>query len=587
MEEINMIIKPEVKLALSIYDQPGVYALLLGSGISRSAGIPTGWEITLDLIKRVSVLYGETLHTDYYRWYIEKFGEEPDYCKLLSELAKTPSERNSILRGYFEIANDEEETNYKKPTKAHKAIADMVKLGFIKVIVTTNFDRLLENALNEIGIVPDVISNIDQVSGVIPLIHSKCTIVKINGDYMDTRIKNTEDELSQYDPVLCELLDKVFDEFGLIICGWSGEWDIALRQCIYKCKNHRYSSYWLRRGALSEEAKRICEFRKADFIEISDADTFFDQLKDNLNSISDLTRMGNVLTRDLACAKLKRLLPEAKNIITVSDLINDVCKQSADSIKKLNWTEYPNSDTIKTKIESIEINYDVLLHLLTLGAYWGSKEYEIVWKNSFKNTFNINYINNGYNDWIGLTKYPSSLVLYVLLMSSMLIENYTFVYSMLNDIKCVNEYNNENNVSSLVYPSEIIDHQVCNKAISNGQDYYFPLSERMFTILEKPMEQIISKDEFTVLFDKVEFFYAANYCYSKAKDRNIPIEESWAPLGRFGYKMRYNSYFEKIFSKEIELKDHWSALKAGFFEGTFDTFMRCAALIKRFSSSLH
>ena len=36
------------KLAFTIHSSPGIYALLLGSGISRDAGIPTGWMITLD-----------------------------------------------------------------------------------------------------------------------------------------------------------------------------------------------------------------------------------------------------------------------------------------------------------------------------------------------------------------------------------------------------------------------------------------------------------------------------------------------------------------------------------------------------------
>ena len=46
------------QLAFAIHENPGVYALLLGSGLSRSAGIPTGWEITLDLIRRVGALKG-------------------------------------------------------------------------------------------------------------------------------------------------------------------------------------------------------------------------------------------------------------------------------------------------------------------------------------------------------------------------------------------------------------------------------------------------------------------------------------------------------------------------------------------------
>lgn len=34
---------------------PGTYALLLGSGVSRAAGIPTGWEVTLDLVRKAAV----------------------------------------------------------------------------------------------------------------------------------------------------------------------------------------------------------------------------------------------------------------------------------------------------------------------------------------------------------------------------------------------------------------------------------------------------------------------------------------------------------------------------------------------------
>ena len=53
-----MIIDPITSLAFSVYENKGVYALLLGSGVSRSAFIPTGWEITLDLVRRVAKLIG-------------------------------------------------------------------------------------------------------------------------------------------------------------------------------------------------------------------------------------------------------------------------------------------------------------------------------------------------------------------------------------------------------------------------------------------------------------------------------------------------------------------------------------------------
>ena len=36
---------------------------------------------------------------------------------------------------------------------------------------------------------------------------------------------NTPAELAGYDPRMDAFLARVFDEFGLIACGWSAEWD--------------------------------------------------------------------------------------------------------------------------------------------------------------------------------------------------------------------------------------------------------------------------------------------------------------------------------------------------------------------------
>jgi hypothetical protein len=53
------VIDPLVSLAFSLHTNRGAYALLLGSGVSRAAGIPTGWEVVLDLTERVAQLEGE------------------------------------------------------------------------------------------------------------------------------------------------------------------------------------------------------------------------------------------------------------------------------------------------------------------------------------------------------------------------------------------------------------------------------------------------------------------------------------------------------------------------------------------------
>ncbi len=66
-----------LKLSLAIHSNPGVYAVLIGSGVSTAAGIPTGWDVTLDLIRKVAAIEREDPEPDPEAWYRKKFGESP------------------------------------------------------------------------------------------------------------------------------------------------------------------------------------------------------------------------------------------------------------------------------------------------------------------------------------------------------------------------------------------------------------------------------------------------------------------------------------------------------------------------------
>lgn len=53
-------------ISFSIYSNKGVYALLLGAGISRPSGIPAGWDIVIALIRKLAAQLGERLQTTIY-----------------------------------------------------------------------------------------------------------------------------------------------------------------------------------------------------------------------------------------------------------------------------------------------------------------------------------------------------------------------------------------------------------------------------------------------------------------------------------------------------------------------------------------
>ena len=89
-----MAFDPSVNLAIAMAAGTGQYALLLGSGVSRSAGIPTGWEVTLDLVSRIARVQDGEVPAEPAAWWTEHRSGGPEYSKLLEELAPQPAERS-------------------------------------------------------------------------------------------------------------------------------------------------------------------------------------------------------------------------------------------------------------------------------------------------------------------------------------------------------------------------------------------------------------------------------------------------------------------------------------------------------------
>ncbi len=313
---------PATQLAFSMHENRGVFALLLGSGLSRAAEIPTGWEITLDLVRRVALALGEEEQDDWAAWYVEREGKEPDYSALLAQLASTPAERRAILHSYIEPDEEDREEGRKVPTAGHKAIAELVRGGYVRVIVTTNFDRLMENALREVGVEPTVVGSPDALEGAEPLTHSACYILKLHGDYKDARILNTDAELEAYPDAYNTLLDRIIDEHGLIVCGWSGEWDHALRSAILRAPNRRYPMFWASRGDLRGRGAELCSARKGVAVPIADADSFFVKLVEQVKTLAQSQRQ-NPLSVDMTVSRAKRYLAKPEHRIQLSDLVSE------------------------------------------------------------------------------------------------------------------------------------------------------------------------------------------------------------------------------------------------------------------------
>lgn len=576
-----MNIDPVLKLALSIHNNPGVYALLLGSGISRSAGIPTGWEILLELIRKLAAMEGENALPNEVTWYKNRFGKEPDYSDLLDALTSTPVERKTLLQPYFEPNEEEREKGLKMPTPAHHAIAEFVKMGYVRVILTTNFDRLLEKSLEEVGIIPDVIASDDALNGAMPYVHSRCYLVKLHGDYLDTRIKNTKEELENYSESINRLLDRILDEFGLIICGWSGEWDVALRNAILRSPNRRFPTYWLAKGDLTEQAKNIVQHRRAEIISIENADKFFVSLLDKVKSVREIERPHPISTA-VAMETVKRYIVEPRYRIKLHDLIQEETEHVYRRItsERFNPSERPTEETFQQRVKEYETISEKLLAMLAILGYYDTgnnadlitEVIERLYEPPFK---------GGDVAFIELHRYPALLIMYAAGICAVAAKNYKNLRAVLLSPKHYDIINNKTeNVLEKLNAIYIFGKNYTDEWLNPNDRRVARVSNYLYDFLHNLIRNFIPDDnKYSLYFDVFEYLLSLTYLdIMLKKDEN----NDWSPVGRFIRRYIKRNLFEidekectpleEYFLQGLKMGENWDLIREGFFDGSIEQF---------------
>ncbi len=285
-------VEPRDALATSMFAAPGVYAVLVGSGLSSAAGVLTGERIVDDLIRKVARSAGAKLDTfepDPRAWWEGRTGTEPRYDRLLESLAGTDAARQALLRSYFE--HDPMTGQAIEPTAAHHALAALCREGIVRVVLTTNFDSLIERALDGAAVTAQVLVGEDAIAARIPLVHAALTLVKLHGDYRALGLRNTSLELGKYGTAQQALLREIFGDYGLVAIGWSAEWDAALTEALESIKIRRYPAYWCTyRGELTDTARRLIANRQACEIATDGAEEFLPDLVTRIGRLSDRSR---------------------------------------------------------------------------------------------------------------------------------------------------------------------------------------------------------------------------------------------------------------------------------------------------------
>jgi hypothetical protein len=372
-----------IRLAFSLTSMPGAYAVLLGAGASIASGMPSAWKVLQDLLGRHASAKDVALESDDERmaWFRKEYGQEPTYEGILEHLAPTPHDRQAILKSYFEADSDERELGLKEPTRVHEAIAHLVEAGAINVVITLNFDNLIETALRAKGIQPIVVRGQSDFEGLPPLHSAQAVVVHLHGDYLAPgEMRNTVAELDNYTPATDRFLDRIMHDYGLVIVGWSATFDPKLREAMKRSFRRIYVPYWVEPGQPSSVATELGTWLNAAWVQataddaISDLLTIFQALKDRAAS-------RDPLAPAVVVATAKRELSGRYTAVSLHDILkreSDRLHANEDLLQSFTGDEAP--DGYQKMVKRLEEASTVMAATVAATSYWGNEVTDTWWR---------------------------------------------------------------------------------------------------------------------------------------------------------------------------------------------------------------
>lgn len=243
--------------------RPGQLMWFLGAGASVSAGIPSAgdmiWRFKQNLYvtqRKASPQSVADLSNPAVRTLLDSHiagsegmpppGSPDEYAALFEAAYPVERDRTTFIQGMISGA---------KLTYGYLALAALLKAGHIQLVWTTNFDGMTEDACartfgttTALGVVA---LDAPELAGQLIAAQRWPIAVKLHGDFLSRRLKNTVDELRQQDASLRQQLVDASRRSGLVLAGYSGR-DDSIMDSLEAALDHPSpfpsGLFWLHRG---------------------------------------------------------------------------------------------------------------------------------------------------------------------------------------------------------------------------------------------------------------------------------------------------------------------------------------------------
>jgi hypothetical protein len=387
---------------------------------------------------------------------------------------------------------------------------------------------------------------------------------------MDLRTRNTPAELSAYDQRTDALLEHVLDEYGLVVCGWSAEWDEALRKAMERRKNRRFTTWWASLGEPSDSGKKLISLVQAQVIPVQGADEFFEDLDERLSALDEFDKPHPVSTK-IAVTLTKKYLSESKYRIRLHDLLmREVDKIAVELASDKYPVSGPFSDEdYEKRILAFDTLSETATHVLATGCFWDKDgQHMDMWLRAIMRVANARKDSSG-NSWmLCLRRHPARLLLYAAGIACAARNDHAAVRTLLTGVK-VREYNEDTELAFLLAGKTGWFEPF--KTLPGFDRSYIPVSDHAYAVLRAAFSEVLPDEtEYQDAFDTFEVLQS----FHSADTRQ------WAIPSAFMYRTRNRSPLVELLTDVEEKKEQSAFLRAGFCNGDVTRFHEAAAHVQ-------
>lgn len=183
---------------------------------------------------------------------------------------------------------------------------------------------------------------------------------------------------------------------------------------------------------------------------------------------------------------------------------------------------------------------------------------------------------DGLSALLDLQLYPALLITYGTGLSALAANRFRNLAAILKDPKYYDRYSGKDKptICDVNVPS-VFEHSEKWVPRSEAEREYTPANNYLFDLLRPVLREYLPGDrKYEETFDIFEYLLALTY--------SDIVDTRWAPVGRFGWRVKRPGYeatgLSGFVDNGLKLGDAWDLLRAGFFNGSIERFKEIAKI---------